>query len=155
MGWWCHALSGFQVARVNIRQQQKNEANELWELNRRPCQDFEPSSYSRPRPLGPRCAMSGLVKPSGWWPLIFLARLGAMGLAERKEVNLDFSKDDEEKRVAVVTRETTPPFLDGRKVFTTQTEAVSLAAGLWETTIYIYIHTQYSQYIQYNNKIKV
>ncbi|CAE7214908.1 CUV [Symbiodinium pilosum] len=73
------------VARVNIRQQMKNEANELWELN----------------------------------------RLGAMGLAERKEVNLDFSKEDEEKRVAVVVRDTTPPFLDGRKVFTTQTEAVS------------------------------
>lgn len=54
-----------------------------------------------------------------------LNRLGAMGLAERKEVNLDFSKEDEEKRVAVVTRDTTPPFLDGRKVFTTQTEAVS------------------------------
>jgi len=74
-----------QVARVNIRQQMKNEANEMWELN----------------------------------------RLGAMGLAERKEVNLDFSKEDDEKRVAVVVRETTPPFLDGRKVFTTQTEAVS------------------------------
>ncbi|CAK9048861.1 unnamed protein product [Durusdinium trenchii] len=74
-----------QVARVNIRQQMKNEANEMWELN----------------------------------------RLEAMGLAERKEVKLDFSKEDEEKRVAVVVRETTPPFLDGRKVFTTQTEAVS------------------------------
>eukprot|EP00913_Durusdinium_trenchii_P024808 g23284.t1 len=50
-----------QVARVNIRQQMKNEANEMWELN----------------------------------------RLEAMGLAERKEVKLDFSKEDEEKRSAL------------------------------------------------------
>jgi len=40
-------------------------------------------------------------------------------------LNLDYSKEDEEKRVTVVVRDTTPPFLDGRKVFTTQMEAVS------------------------------
>eukprot|EP00930_Biecheleria_cincta_P019567 TRINITY_DN14899_c0_g1_i1.p1 TRINITY_DN14899_c0_g1~~TRINITY_DN14899_c0_g1_i1.p1 ORF type:complete len:1338 (+),score=296.71 TRINITY_DN14899_c0_g1_i1:51-4064(+) len=52
-------------------------------------------------------------------------RLNATGLSERKEVNLDFSKEDEEKRVTIAVRDTAPPFLDGRKAFTTQTEAVS------------------------------
>mmetsp|Transcript_50693 Transcript_50693/g.82285 ORF Transcript_50693/g.82285 Transcript_50693/m.82285 type:complete len:1345 (-) Transcript_50693:31-4065(-) len=52
-------------------------------------------------------------------------RLNQAGLGERKEANLDFSKEDEEKRVTITVRDTTPPFLDGRKVFTTQTEAVS------------------------------
>ncbi|CAK0822656.1 unnamed protein product [Prorocentrum cordatum] len=73
------------VDRVNIRAKMKNEANEMWELN----------------------------------------RLGTAGLAERKELNLDFSKDDEEKRVAVTVRDTTPPFLDGRYVYTTQADPVS------------------------------
>ena len=67
-----------KVARVNIRQQQKNEANELWELNR------------------PASEMRLLVVCPVW--SLDLPRLGAMGLAERKEVNLDFSKEDEEKR---------------------------------------------------------
>ena len=72
------------VDRVNIRQKLKNEANEMWELN----------------------------------------RLGQAGLGERKEFDLDFSKEDDEKRVAVVVRDTTPPFLDGRVTYTTQTEMV-------------------------------
>jgi len=72
------------VTRVNLRQQARNEANELWELN----------------------------------------RLGQAGLNERREVNLDFTNDGEERRVAVQCRETTPPFLDGRVVYTEQTDAV-------------------------------
>merc|ERR1719421_1105155 len=71
--------------RVNLRLKLRNEANELWELN----------------------------------------RLSQAGLGERKEFDLDFSKEEDEKRVVVVVRETLPPFLDGRMVYTDQTEMVS------------------------------
>ena len=40
-------------------------------------------------------------------------RLGAMGLAERKEVNLDFSKEDDEKR----PRPRVPKVLHWKRVF--------------------------------------
>ena len=60
----------------------KNEANELWELNRPRTQRYQS--------LGANFASKNAVTLN--------LRLGAMGLAERKEVNLDFSKEDEEKR---------------------------------------------------------
>eukprot|EP00929_Paragymnodinium_shiwhaense_P057689 TRINITY_DN28886_c0_g1_i1.p1 TRINITY_DN28886_c0_g1~~TRINITY_DN28886_c0_g1_i1.p1 ORF type:complete len:1278 (+),score=412.96 TRINITY_DN28886_c0_g1_i1:193-4026(+) len=72
------------LERVNIRTKAKNEANEMWELN----------------------------------------RLNQAGLSERKERSLDYSNPDDERRVVVMVRDTTPPFLDGRFVFTTQTEPV-------------------------------
>eukprot|EP00928_Gymnodinium_smaydae_P055132 TRINITY_DN3873_c1_g1_i2.p1 TRINITY_DN3873_c1_g1~~TRINITY_DN3873_c1_g1_i2.p1 ORF type:complete len:737 (-),score=192.40 TRINITY_DN3873_c1_g1_i2:1309-3519(-) len=73
-----------QVARVNVRAKQRNEANEMWELN----------------------------------------RLGSAGLAERKEHSLDYTNDEDEKRVVVMVRDTTPPFLDGSYIYTSQTEPV-------------------------------
>eukprot|EP00927_Polykrikos_kofoidii_P043542 TRINITY_DN37611_c0_g1_i1.p1 TRINITY_DN37611_c0_g1~~TRINITY_DN37611_c0_g1_i1.p1 ORF type:complete len:1314 (+),score=272.56 TRINITY_DN37611_c0_g1_i1:116-4057(+) len=73
------------VSRVNIKTKLRNEANEMWELN----------------------------------------RLNQAGLGERKERSLDYSNDGDERRVVVMVRDTTPPFLDGRYVFTTQTEPVN------------------------------
>jgi len=53
-----------------------------------------------------------------------LNRLNQAGLGERKEVNLDFSKDEEERRVNIIVRETVPPFLDGRVQYTEQADPV-------------------------------
>ena len=75
---------------MNIRQQMKNEANELWELNR-------PGTRIWSNPV--QMNKSVYVKSFGYaFSRFWGMRLGAMGLAERKEVNLDFSKEDEEKR---------------------------------------------------------
>jgi len=54
-----------------------------------------------------------------------LNRLNQAGLAERKEFSLDYSNDDDEKRVVLHVRDTVPPFLDGRFVYTKQAEPVS------------------------------
>lgn len=51
-------------------------------------------------------------------------RLRAGGLGERKEHSLIYNDGEDEKRTVVVVRDTTPPFLDGRVIFTTQTEPV-------------------------------
>jgi len=53
-----------------------------------------------------------------------LNRLGAAGLGEKKELNLNFDTDDV-RRVNVIVRETVPPFLDGRYNYTTQQGEVS------------------------------
>lgn len=54
-----------------------------------------------------------------------LNRLSQAGLGERKEFSLDYTQEDDERRVVITVRETVPPFLDGRKVYTTQAEVVS------------------------------
>ena len=52
-------------------------------------------------------------------------RLGSVGLSEKTDRNLDFQVDEEDK-VIVMVRNTIPPFLDGRTVYTQQTEGVSV-----------------------------
>ncbi|CAO3578347.1 unnamed protein product [Absidia cylindrospora] len=51
------------------------------------------------------------------------SRMLSSGVAQRREIDTDFD-DDSENRVHVLVHDIKPPFLDGRMVFTKQTEAV-------------------------------
>ena len=52
-------------------------------------------------------------------------RLGSSGFAPKEDRNITFATDEEDK-VIVAVRNTLPPFLDGRTVYTQQQEAVSV-----------------------------
>ncbi|KAI8342035.1 P-loop containing nucleoside triphosphate hydrolase protein [Chlamydoabsidia padenii] len=51
------------------------------------------------------------------------SRMLSSGVAQRREIDTDFD-DDSENRVHVLVHDIKPPFLDGRLVYTKQTEAV-------------------------------
>ena len=52
-------------------------------------------------------------------------RLGAVGLNDQGDRNLNFDADDDDK-VIVMVRNTIPPFLDGRTMYTQQADGVSV-----------------------------
>ncbi|KAK9366717.1 pre-mRNA splicing factor ATP-dependent RNA helicase prp16 [Lipomyces kononenkoae] len=52
-------------------------------------------------------------------------RLMTSGVGQAQELSLDFDNDDEENRVHLLVHDLTPPFLDGRNVFTRQRDPIS------------------------------
>ncbi|KAK9239472.1 P-loop containing nucleoside triphosphate hydrolase protein [Lipomyces kononenkoae] len=52
-------------------------------------------------------------------------RLMTSGVGQAQELSLDFDNDDDENRVHLLVHDLTPPFLDGRNVFTRQRDPIS------------------------------
>ncbi|KAK9351521.1 helicase [Lipomyces doorenjongii] len=52
-------------------------------------------------------------------------RLMTSGVGQAQELSMDFENEDEENRVHLLVHDLTPPFLDGRNVFTRQRDPIS------------------------------